>query len=97
MGYATIFRDWWLSQSSVAKESRVAVDAECQTETDAEFLRHVYSGFVAWKEALSTKAIVDFMRLGIPGMLQVMFEWYVFLDLHRGVSSHNSQYWNYIC
>jgi Na+-driven multidrug efflux pump len=71
------------SKSSFAKDSRLGVDEECQKETDAEFLRHVYAGFVAWEEALSAKAIMDFMRLGIPGMLQVMFEWYVFLHLHH--------------
>ncbi len=46
-------------------------------ETEAEFLLHVYEGFVSWNEALSANAIVDFLRLGLPGMLQVMFEWYV--------------------
>ena len=59
---------------SFTKGSMV-MDAECRKETDAEFLRHVYDGFVAWEEALSVKAIGNFMRLGIPGMLQVMFEW----------------------
>lgn len=61
---------------SFTKGSMV-MDAECRKETDAEFLRHVYDGFISWEDALSPKAIGDFMRLGIPGMLQVMFEWYV--------------------
>lgn len=64
---------------SFTKGSMV-MDAECRKETDAEFLRHVYDGFVSWEEALSVKAIGDFMRLGIPGMLQVMFEWYVVVE-----------------
>ena len=61
---------------SFTKGSMV-MDAECQKESDAEFLRHVYDGFVSWEEALSVKALGNFLRLGIPGMLQVMFEWYV--------------------
>ena len=43
---------------------------------DKEFVKHLVDGFVI-SEGLSAKAIVDFLHLGFPGMLQVMFEWYV--------------------
>ena len=70
---------------SFTKGSMV-MDAECRKESDAEFLRHVYDGFVAWEEALSAKALSSFMRLGIPGMLQVMFEWYVLIYFRSRLS-----------
>ena len=46
-------------------------------EDDVEFLHHIWEGFVP-KEALSPAAIIEFLRIGIPGMLQVMFEWVAF-------------------
>jgi Na+-driven multidrug efflux pump len=42
---------------------------------DSEFLRHIWEGFVV-SEALSSSAIMEFLRIGVPGMLQVMFEWW---------------------
>ena len=42
---------------------------------DSEFLRHIWEGFVV-SEALSSNAIMKFLRIGVPGMLQVMFEWW---------------------
>lgn len=47
------------------------------TEDDTEFLHHLWEGFVV-SEALSTKAITEFLSLGFPGMLQCMFEWCAF-------------------
>lgn len=47
---------------------------ECEKD-DSEFLRHIWEGFVV-SEALSYSAIMEFLRIGIPGMLQVMFEWW---------------------
>ncbi len=43
-------------------------------ENDKEFLHHLWQGFVL-SEALSWRAIIEFLHLGLPGMLQVMFEW----------------------
>ncbi len=43
---------------------------------DSNFLHDMWKGCVV-SEALNTNAIVEFLHLGIPGMLQVMFEWYV--------------------
>jgi hypothetical protein len=47
---------------------------ECEKD-DSEFLRHIWEGFIV-SEALSYSAIMEFLRIGIPGMLQVMFEWW---------------------
>jgi hypothetical protein len=44
------------------------------SENDREFLQHLLDGFVA-SEALSPAAIIEFLTLGFPGMLQLMFEW----------------------
>lgn len=46
---------------------------ECD-DNDVEFLHHIWQGFVV-SEALSPTAILEFLRIGVPGMLQVMFEW----------------------
>jgi len=46
-------------------------------EDDKEFLHHLWTGFVV-SDALSLKAVVEFLELGIPGALQVMFEWWAF-------------------
>jgi hypothetical protein len=43
---------------------------------DSEFLRQIWEGFIV-SEALSYGAIMEFLRIGVPGMLQVMFEWWV--------------------
>jgi hypothetical protein len=53
-----------------------ADDKDGSKEDDLVFLRDVWKGFVV-SEALSGKAIIEFLQLGIPGMLQVMFEWCV--------------------
>ena len=53
-----------------------AEDEDESEEDDIEFLHHIWEGFVI-SEALSPSAIIDFLRIGIPGMLQVMFEWWV--------------------
>ena len=45
-------------------------------EDDSDFLHDMWKGFVV-SEALSGKTINEFLQLGIPGMLQVMFEWCV--------------------
>lgn len=45
-------------------------------EDDKEFLHHLMDGFVI-EEALSPRAVIEFLSLGFPGMLQLMFEWYV--------------------
>lgn len=39
-----------------------------------EFLTHVWSGFQV-KDAITKRAFEKFLALGVPGMLQVMFEW----------------------
>eukprot|EP00804_Cyclotella_cryptica_P017434 CCRYP_020827-RA/>CCRYP_020827-RA protein AED:0.09 eAED:0.09 QI:0/0/0.5/1/1/1/2/786/385 len=43
-------------------------------EDDKEFLHHLLDGFVI-DEALSPRAVIEFLSLGFPGMLQLMFEW----------------------
>jgi Na+-driven multidrug efflux pump len=48
-----------------------------EEKDDVEFLHHIWEGFVL-REALSPTAIIEFLRIGIPGMLQVMFEWVAF-------------------
>lgn len=48
-----------------------------EEKDDVEFLHHIWEGFVP-REALSPTAIIEFLRIGIPGMLQVMFEWIAF-------------------
>jgi MATE family multidrug resistance protein len=45
--------------------------------TDREFLSHVWLGFNA-KEAITKRAIAKFLKLGVPGMLQLVFEWGAF-------------------
>ncbi|KAL7468230.1 hypothetical protein ACHAXS_008460 [Conticribra weissflogii] len=52
-------------------------EIEMRDEDDKEFLHHLWTGFVA-SEALSLKSVVGFLELGIPGALQVMFEWWAF-------------------
>ena len=53
-----------------------ADDEDESEEDDIEFLHHIWEGFVI-SEALSPSAIIEFLRIGVPGMLQVMFEWWV--------------------
>jgi MATE family multidrug resistance protein len=44
---------------------------------DAQLFHHLWEGFQPSK-ALSIKAVLKFLDLGLPGMLQVMFEWVAF-------------------
>lgn len=44
---------------------------------DGKLFHHLWEGFQP-SQALSYKAIVKFLDLGLPGMLQVMFEWIAF-------------------
>ena len=52
------------------------LDDNINDEDDKEFLHHLMDGFVI-EEALSPRAVIEFLSLGFPGMLQLMFEWYV--------------------
>ena len=45
--------------------------------TDREFLSHVWAGFQV-KEAITKQAISKFLNIGVPGMLQLVFEWGAF-------------------
>ena len=45
--------------------------------TDREFLSQVWAGFQV-KEAITKQAISKFLNLGVPGMLQLVFEWGAF-------------------
>ena len=47
-----------------------------KNDSSDDLLNHLWEGFVI-SESLSAKAIIEFLTLGLPGMLQVMFEWYV--------------------
>jgi hypothetical protein len=60
----------------VAESVGGADDQNGSKEDDSDFLRGMWKGFVV-SEALSGKAITEFLQLGIPGMLQLMFEWCV--------------------
>lgn len=42
--------------------------------SDRELLSHVATGFIL-KEAITKNAVSKFLSLGVPGMLQLMFEW----------------------
>jgi Na+-driven multidrug efflux pump len=44
---------------------------------DSNFLLEIWKGCVI-QDAIQPKAIIEFLTLGIPGMLQVMFEWVAF-------------------
>jgi Na+-driven multidrug efflux pump len=44
---------------------------------DSKFLHEIWKGCVI-QDAIQPKAIIEFLSLGIPGMLQVMFEWVAF-------------------
>jgi len=44
---------------------------------DSKFLHEIWKGCVI-QTAIQPKAIIEFLTLGIPGMLQVMFEWVAF-------------------
>ena len=53
-------------------------EGECKddkkTSDGAEFLRELRKGFVL-RDAVRWDALREFFTLGVPGMLQVMFEW----------------------
>jgi len=69
--------DWWLG-AAVARSLGAAVLFPIlfigMLITDREFLIEVWSGFQV-KEAITIKQMKKFLSLGVPGMLQVMFEW----------------------
>ena len=71
---AASFGDWDTQQYL---EVEAAVNNDKDNEEDKEFLQHLVEGFVI-KEGLSAKAIIEFLSLGFPGMLQTMFEWVAF-------------------
>ncbi|KAL7499030.1 hypothetical protein ACHAWT_009626 [Skeletonema menzelii] len=50
---------------------------EAMKVSNDEFFHHLWEGFQP-SQALTIKAIVKFLDLGIPGMLQLMFEWVAF-------------------
>lgn len=63
--------------SEVDSSAGDEVEFDSQGHSEAENLLHyMWKGLVVG-EALSAKAIIKFLQLGIPGMLQVMFEWCV--------------------
>jgi MATE family multidrug resistance protein len=66
----------WRVPTAIGDEN-VNEDDNEDDEDDVEFLHHIWEGFVP-REALSPAAIIEFLRIGIPGMLQVMFEWVAF-------------------
>jgi Na+-driven multidrug efflux pump len=43
-------------------------------ENDREFLQQLMDGLVV-SDALHPSAVIEFLTLGLPGMLQLMFEW----------------------
>ncbi|KAL7535978.1 hypothetical protein ACHAXR_007509 [Thalassiosira sp. AJA248-18] len=55
-------------------ETDKRVDEDESSENESGFLHHLWEGFVV-SEALNAKAIIEFLSLGLPGMLQLMFEW----------------------
>ena len=69
--------DWWLG-AAVARTLGAVVLFPIlfigMLITDREFLSQVWSGFKV-KEAITIKQMKKFLSLGVPGMLQVMFEW----------------------
>ena len=44
---------------------------------DGQLFHHLWEGFQP-SQALTLKAVIKFLDLGLPGMLQVMFEWVAF-------------------
>lgn len=48
--------------------------ASSADENDIEFLQQVMDGFVL-SDAIHPAAVMEFLTLGFPGMLQLMFEW----------------------
>ena len=48
--------------------------------SDREFLSRVWDG-LSVKEVITSKAISTVLGLGIPGMLQLMFEWCTFEEI----------------
>ncbi|KAL9185030.1 hypothetical protein ACHAXT_002807 [Thalassiosira profunda] len=66
-------RDEWDTQQYLEVDPVTASD----DEDDREFLHHMWEGFVVG-EALNARAFIEFISLGFPGMLQLMFEWCAF-------------------
>jgi len=46
-------------------------------DDNLQFLHHLWEGLIP-RKALSINAIIEFLSIGLPGMLQVMFEWCAF-------------------
>ncbi|KAL9185009.1 hypothetical protein ACHAXT_002786 [Thalassiosira profunda] len=65
------------SHTSNRRENQSSCGYDEMVENHADFLRHLWEGFVV-REALSASAFIEFLSLGIPGMLQVLFEWIAF-------------------
>jgi len=68
-----------LSMSSDRVESAAAGKCEGDEKMSdgVEFLQELWKGFVL-RDAVSWDALREFFTLGVPGMLQVMFEWCAF-------------------
>ena len=49
-------------------------NADSDVGNDREFLHQLMDGFVV-RDALRPSAVIEFLSLGFPGMLQLMFEW----------------------
>ena len=79
----------YLEVDNDSRTKRYGDDEEEKNEDDSKFLHHIWKGFVI-SEAWSTKAIIEFLSIGIPGMLQVMFEWCAFecIALLCGILPH---------
>jgi len=61
----------------VSNDDDVGKNNANQEGMDGQFFHHLWEGFQP-SQALTIKAIVKFLDLGIPGMLQLMFEWVAF-------------------
>ncbi|KAL7532869.1 hypothetical protein ACHAXR_004903 [Thalassiosira sp. AJA248-18] len=67
--------DEWSTQHYLETDN--GVDEDESTENESGFLHHLWEGFVI-SDALNAKALIEFLSLGFPGMLQLMFEWCAF-------------------
>ncbi|KAL7548133.1 hypothetical protein ACHAWF_011428 [Thalassiosira exigua] len=75
--FRTINDEWGTQNYLETGVKRRNQSSEDEAGGDPEFLNHLWEGFVV-KKALSSKAIIEFLSLGVPGMLQLMFEWIAF-------------------
>lgn len=82
----------WESQQYLEINSRDnSENGDRENGGNIEFLHHLWEGFVI-SEALSSRSIIEFLSIGIPGMLQVMFEWCAFeaIALLCGILPHDT-------